>query len=86
MLPPRIEVGKRDVVTIRAFREGFRQKSVTLKATGREKQGVINLEPLPNTLETFAHRYFGFDDAIYAGRAVFPRLPKSRSGATSRSE
>ena len=59
MLPPRIEVGKRDVVTIRAFREGFRQKSVTLKATGREKQVVINLEPLPNTLETFAHRYFG---------------------------
>jgi hypothetical protein len=58
LLPKRIEAGPRDALTIRAFREGYRQKSVTLKMSGREKEVVIDLEPLPNTLEAFSHRYF----------------------------
>lgn len=58
VLPKRIEAGPRDALTIRAFREGYRQKSVTLKISGREEKVVIDLEPLPNTLERFSHRYF----------------------------
>jgi hypothetical protein len=57
-LPPRIEAGPRDSLTIRAFREGYRQKSVTLKANTREKEVILDLEPLPNTLEALSHRYF----------------------------
>ncbi len=58
LLPPRIETGPRDSLTIRAFREGYRQQSTTLKMRGRTKNVVINLEPLPNTLEAVSHRYF----------------------------
>jgi len=58
MLPKRIEAGPRDSLTIRAFREGYRQQSVTVKMSGREDRVVIDLEPLPNTLEAFSYRYF----------------------------
>ncbi|MGH0037597.1 MAG: hypothetical protein ACQGVK_21415 [Myxococcota bacterium] len=58
LLPKRIEAGPRDSLTIRAFREGYRQKSVTIKMSGREDEVVIDLEPLPNTLAAFSHRYF----------------------------
>jgi hypothetical protein len=58
LLPKRIEAGPRDSLTIRAFREGYRQKAVTIKMSGREDEVVIDLEPLPNTLEVFSHRYF----------------------------
>ena len=58
LLPSRIEAGPRDSLTIRAFREGYRQKSVTLKMSGREDRVVVDLEPLPNHLEALSHRYF----------------------------
>ncbi len=59
LLPPRIEAGPRDSLTIRAFREGYRQKSVTLKVTSRQNRVTLDLDPLPNTLRAFSHRYFG---------------------------
>jgi hypothetical protein len=58
LLPPRIHAGDRDSLTIRAFREGYRQKSITIPAASRRKEVVINLDPLPNTLKAVAHRYF----------------------------
>lgn len=58
LLPPRIHAGKRDSLTIRAFREGFRQKSVTIPMASRRDRVVINLEPLPNLLKAVGHRYF----------------------------
>lgn len=71
ILPPRIEQGPRDALTIRAFAEGYRQQSVTLKANTREDKVVIDLEPLPNTLEAVSHRYF-------AGRSSLSFLTKER--------
>ena len=58
MLPARVETGKRDSVTIRAFAEGYRQKRVVLKADTTQKELVIHLEPLPNRLEALGHQYF----------------------------
>ncbi len=58
LLPKRIDAGPRDSLRIRAFREGYRQQSASVKMSGRERQVVIDLEPLPNTLEAFSHRYF----------------------------
>ena len=59
LLPPRIKAGPRDALIVRAFREGYRQQSVTIPVKSRQTELVINLEPLPNTLEAVAHRYFG---------------------------
>lgn len=58
LLPPRIEAGPRDVLIVRAFREGYRQQSVTIPMKSRQTDLVINLEPLPNSLRAVAHRYF----------------------------
>lgn len=58
-LPPRAESGKRDALRIRAFAEGYSQKTVTVKANTDEDRVVIDLEPLPNELQSFAHQYFG---------------------------
>jgi hypothetical protein len=58
LLPPRIEAGPRDVLIVRAYREGYRHQSVTIPVDSRQSELVINLEPLPNTLEAVAHRYF----------------------------
>ncbi|MED5261321.1 MAG: hypothetical protein VX574_02830, partial [Myxococcota bacterium] len=59
MLPPRAESGKRDALRVRAFAEGYRQKTVTIKANTSEERVVIELDPLPNELQSFAHQYFG---------------------------
>ncbi len=59
MLPPRAESGKRDALRVRAFAEGYRQKTVTIKANTSEERVVIDLDPLPNELQSFAHQYFG---------------------------
>ena len=58
LLPPRIETGPRDSLTIRAFREGYRQQSLTLKLTDKREEVTLDLEPLPNTLQIVAQRYF----------------------------
>jgi hypothetical protein len=62
ILPPRIEAGSRDVLKIRAFSEGYRQREVVVPLKSRDEQHVIDLEPLPNLLTGLSSRYF-------AGRA-----------------
>ncbi|MEE3328379.1 MAG: hypothetical protein VX252_13660 [Myxococcota bacterium] len=64
IVPPRVETGPRDALTIRAFAEGYEQSSITIDVDGRLKDLVIDLEPLPNTLEAVDYRYF-------AGRSTF---------------
>lgn len=59
VLPARIKAGPRDALIVRAFQEGYRQQSVTIPVKSRQTELLINLEPLPNTLEAVAHRYFG---------------------------
>ena len=63
IVPSRVESGPRDSVTIRAFAEGYEQSSVTLDIDGDLKDLLIDLEPLPNMLESVDYRYF-------AGRAT----------------
>jgi hypothetical protein len=58
LLPKRSETTAKDSITIRAFAEGYRQKSVTLPADTTQKRVVIDLDPLPNTLEALSHQYF----------------------------
>ncbi|MAJ59023.1 MAG: hypothetical protein CBC48_02975 [bacterium TMED88] len=57
-LPSRVEAGPRDVLTIRAFAEGYQPKSVTFKLSEDFDRVAIDLEPLPNSLEAVSHRYF----------------------------
>lgn len=59
ILPPRIQATSRDALIIRAFAEGYRQKQLTFKMSSRVDTVIIDLDPLPNTVKLFAHRYFG---------------------------
>ena len=58
ILPARVDAGPRDSVTIRAFREGYRQQTTTVKVSSSIDEVMIDLEPLPNSLDGLAHRYF----------------------------
>ncbi len=58
LLPKRIEAGPRDSVKVRAYREGYRQEEVSFRVSSRRVKVLIDLEPLPNTLEAIAHSYF----------------------------
>jgi hypothetical protein len=58
IVPARVDAGPRDSMTIRAFREGYRQKTTTLKIASSIDEVIIDLEPLPNTLDGLSHRYF----------------------------
>jgi len=49
---------------VRAFADGYRQKSVTFKLSDRFETVVIDLEPLPNRLDKVAHRYFAGRSSI----------------------
>jgi hypothetical protein len=71
ILPSRLEAGPRDSITIRAFRRGYRQKTEILKISSRVDKVVIDLEPLPNTLDGLRHRYF-------AGRSAISFLTKEQ--------
>ncbi len=64
LLPPRLEVGPRDSLTIRAFADGYRQQSVTFKLGSSIKQVNLDLEPLPNLLDAVSHRYFAGRSSI----------------------
>jgi len=83
-LPARIKTGPRDSLTIRAFREGYRQKRVTIPVSSRETSIVINLEPLPNTLSLISHRYFaGRSSLIFLTKEpATVRLQEKRDGFT----
>ena len=71
LLPRRAETTAKDSLTIRAFAEGYRLKSVTLPADTTQKRVVIDLDPLPNTLEALSHQYF-------AGRTSLTFLTKEQ--------
>ncbi len=64
LLPSRLKAGPRDSLTIRAFTEGYRQQSVTMKVGRHDRQLSIDLEPLPNVLNGVAHRYFNGRSSI----------------------
>jgi hypothetical protein len=69
LLPSRVEAGPRDALVVRAFREGFRQKEVSVRIHSSEDHLVLELEPLPNTLVAASHVYL-------AGRASLAFLAK----------
>jgi hypothetical protein len=69
LLPTRVEAGPRDALVVRAFREGFRQKEVSVRIHSSEDHLVLELEPLPNTLIAASHVYL-------AGRASLAFLAK----------
>jgi hypothetical protein len=69
LLPSRVNAGPRDAMTIRAFREGFRQQQVSIKISSKVDRITLDLEPLPNRLDGLSHRYF-------AGRSTIGFLTK----------
>jgi len=69
VLPPRVEAGPRDALVVRAFREGYRQREVSVRIQSTQDRVMLELEPLPNTLVAASHVYF-------AGRASLAFLAK----------
>jgi len=64
ILPSRLDASPRDAFTVRAFAEGYRQKSVTYKLTDRFDRIAIDLDPLPNRLDAVSYRYFAGRSAL----------------------
>jgi hypothetical protein len=58
VLPSRIEAEPRDLVAIRVLRDGYRHEEVRVRVRSRETKLMIDLAPLPNTLEAMTHTYF----------------------------
>jgi len=69
VLPPRVEAGPRDALVVRAFREGYRQREVSVRIQSDQDRILLELEPLPNTLVAASHVYF-------AGRGSLSFLAK----------
>lgn len=69
VLPPRVEAGPRDALVVRAFREGYRQREVSVRIQSSQDRVLLELEPLPNTLMAASHVYF-------AGRGSLAFLAK----------
>jgi hypothetical protein len=67
LLPPRVEAGPRDSVTIRVLADGYRHKELSVRVRSRESRIQIDLDPLPNSLVAVRHIYF-------AGRATLSFL------------
>ena len=82
ILPARVDAGPRDSITIRAFREGFRQKTTTVKVASSVDSVVIDLEPLPNTLDALSHRYFAGRSTLgfLTGEALTFRVQEADDG------
>jgi len=82
LLPRRIDAGPRDAVTVRAFREGYQQTSVTLKMSSRKDELVLELDPLPNTLVALSHRTFAGRSALSFKTEELPefRIQESPDG------
>ena len=69
VLPPRAQAGPRDALVVRAFREGYRQREVSIRVQSDQERILLELEPLPNTLVAASHVYF-------AGRGSLAFLAK----------
>jgi hypothetical protein len=59
ILPRRSEAGPRDSVTIRASLPGFRQLETSIRVESKQEVVILELDPLPNSLRSIAHTYFG---------------------------
>jgi hypothetical protein len=82
IVPARVDAGPRDSLTIRAFREGFRQKTMTVKVRSDVDEIIIDLEPLPNTLEGLSHRYFAGRSTVgfLTGESLTFRVQEASDG------
>ncbi len=82
ILPSRLAAGPRDSVTIRAFAEGYRQKSVTFKLNEQIGAVEMDLAPLPNSLEGLSHRSFAGRSTIsfLTSEALTFRLQEASDG------
>ena len=82
LLPSRLETGSRDSLTIRAFAEGYRQKSITLKLRGKIGDVNLDLAPLPNRLDSVTSRYFAGRTAVsfLTAEALTFRLQEGNDG------
>jgi hypothetical protein len=67
VLPVRADAGPRDAVVIRASKEGYVQKEVTIRVDSREDHVVLDLDPLPNSLMAASQVYL-------AGRSTLSLL------------
>jgi hypothetical protein len=82
LLPTRVDAGPRDALVVRAFREGFRQKEVSVRIQSDEDHLVLELEPLPNTLLAVSHVYLAgrASLAFLAKEALTVRVQEAESG------
>ncbi len=82
IVPARVDAGERDSVTIRAFAEGYRQKTRTVKVASSVDEVVIDLEPLPNTLDGLSHRYFAGRSTVgfLTGESLSFRVQEASDG------
>ena len=58
VLPSRIKAEPRDSVEIRALHDGYKHEEIHVRVRSRDTQLMIDLTPLPNTLESMTHTYF----------------------------
>ena len=82
VLPSRIEATSKDSLIVRALLDGYRQREVRVRIRSRESELMIDLEPLPNSLLGFAHRYLAGRGSLtfLTDEALSFRLQKSREG------
>lgn len=82
IVPARVDAGERDSVTIRAFAEGYRQKTQTVKVASSVDEVIIDLEPLPNTLDGLSHRYFAGRSTVgfLTGESLSFRVQEASDG------
>jgi len=82
ILPSRLAAGPRDSLTIRAFSEGYRQKSVTFRLSAEIGAVEMDLAPLPNTLDGVSHRSFAGRTTIsfLTSEALTFRLQEASDG------
>ena len=82
LLPSRLETGSRDSLTIRAFAEGYRQKSITFSLNQKIGDVELDLVPLPNRLDHVSSRYFAGRTTIsfLTAEALTFRLQEAKDG------
>ena len=82
ILPSRLDSLERDAMRIRALAPGYQQRSITIKVHTREKEIILDLDPLPNSLEAVAHRYFAGRGslALMTRELLAPRLQREEEG------
>ncbi len=74
VLPSRIEAEPRDSVAIRALRDGYRHEELRIRVRSRETKLMIDLAPLPNTLEAMTHTYFSHRGSLKLLTREAPRF------------